>query len=92
MVLEGSTGYSGSFARQVTLNQDTAGGTRTKDILDALETSSREGGVILQGEGTFIAESAGEPVKFQFDAGFQGGRYVQVDGSPAAFTLSLIHI
>ena len=86
MVLEGSTGYSGSFARQVTLNQDTAGGARTKDILGALETSSREGGVVLQGEGTFIAESAGEPVKFQFDAGFQGGRYVQVDGSPAAFT------
>ena len=37
MVLEGSTGFSGAFARQVTLNQKSAEAALTADLLDALE-------------------------------------------------------
>ena len=55
MVLEGSTGFSGSFARQVTLNQVSANAALSGDLLDALELSAREGGIVLQGEGVFIS-------------------------------------
>lgn len=51
MVLEGSTGFSGSFARQVTLNQQTADEPISRELLGALEISAKEGGVVLQCEG-----------------------------------------
>ncbi len=59
MVLEGSTGVSGSFARQVTLNQTTTDDLLTDGLLDALEVSAREGGVVLQGDGVFIESTSG---------------------------------
>ena len=80
MVLEGSTGFSGSFARQVTLNKATAELSFTNDLLHALETSSGEGGIVLQSEGVLIKEAKGAPVKLQFDAEFGGRAYVRVDG------------
>ena len=64
MVTEGSTGFSGSFARQVTLNAVSAGAEQTDDLLDALELSAAEGGIVLQGEGVLIDErtaSSGAP-------------------------------
>ncbi|WP_394794222.1 ankyrin repeat domain-containing protein [Armatimonas sp.] len=51
MVTEGSTGFSGAFARQVTLSQATAKLPETAALLEALEQSAREGGTVLQGEG-----------------------------------------
>ena len=54
MVLEGSTGYSGSFARQVTLNQATSSDEQARDLLVALEASAAEGGIVLQGEGVLL--------------------------------------
>ena len=81
MVLEGSTGFSGSFARQVTLNKSTANEKLTSDLLDALEASATEGGVVLQVEGAFIANTKATPVKFQFD-----GAYIQTDGDRKSFT------
>ena len=54
MVLEHSTGYSGAFARQVTLNQQSVGDTITLDLLTALEQSAREDVVILKSHGAFI--------------------------------------
>ncbi|MDE0822336.1 MAG: hypothetical protein OSA95_14535, partial [Opitutales bacterium] len=59
MVLEGSTGFSGSFARQVTLSKGTADEVLTGDLLDALESSSAEGGIVLQVDGTFIHKTKG---------------------------------
>ncbi len=61
MVTEGSTGFSGSFARQVTLNADSAATARTDDLLDALELSAAEGGIVLQGEGVLIDDGRGAP-------------------------------
>ena len=81
MVLEGSTGFSGSFARQVTLNKSTANEKLTSDLLDALEASATEGGVVLQVEGAFIANTKATPVKFQFN-----GAYIQTDGDRKSFT------
>ena len=81
MVLEGSTGFSGSFARQVTLNKSTANEKLTGDLLDALEASATEGGVVLQVEGAFIANAKATPVTFQFN-----GAYIQTDGDRKSFT------
>lgn len=71
MVLEGSTGHSGSFARQVTLNESTAEEPLTNDLLDALETSCSEGGVVLQGEGVIFKSDQAFPVMFQFADGYK---------------------
>ncbi len=86
MVLEGSTGYSGSFARQVTLNKASAIDDLTGDLLGALELSAGEGGVVLEVDGVFIGGSKPQPVALQFDAQHKGGRYVKKDGDRRAFT------
>lgn len=84
MVLEGSTGFSGSFARQVTLNRSTHDRELTHDLLDALEKSAGEGAVVLHVEGVSIAGGEGTPVRLQFDAHHEGGRYVMVNGDRRA--------
>ncbi|NRB73427.1 MAG: ankyrin repeat domain-containing protein [Verrucomicrobiales bacterium] len=84
MVLEGSTGYSGSFARQVTLNQATSSDRQALDLLVALEASAAEGGIVLQGEGV-VLENEGESraaVTLQFD----GAAYVSLNGEDKRFT------
>ena len=71
MVLEGSTGFSGAFARQVTVNQTTAKSTITSSLLDALESTAREGGVVLQCEGVILKDDKTLPVMFQFSGGYK---------------------
>ena len=51
MVVEGSMGYSGSFARQVTLNPATLSRDDSMLIMNALERAAAEDGIILRGEG-----------------------------------------
>ena len=72
MVLEGSTGFSGSFARQTTLNKSDT----DEDLLAALEKSASEGGIVLQAEGAFIIGDESTTVKLQF----QNGKYVETTG------------
>ena len=86
MVLEGSTGFSGAFARQVTLNRESAGSSLTVDLLDALERSARDGGIVLQGEGAFKGDGKSTPVALQFDAQFKGGTYVKRYGDRESFS------
>jgi len=93
MVTEGSTGFSGSFARQVTLNPSSADAALTDDLLDALEQSSAGGGIVLQAEGVMIddgieggIESGRETktvtaVALQFDHRLNGGNYVARSGT-----------
>ncbi len=76
MVLEQSTGFSGTFARQVTLNTESVKEDLTGSLLDAMEVSAAEGGVVLEGEGVFIENGGSTPVELQFDPEFQGGVYV----------------
>ena len=71
MVLEGSTGFSGSFARQVTLNQSTAKDILTSSLLSALESAAGEGGVVLQCEGIILEDEKSNPVVLQFDDGYK---------------------
>lgn len=84
MVVEGSTGFSGSFARQVTLNTTSVKEDLTGSLFDALEVSATEGGVVLEGEGVFVDD--GEPIELQFDPEFQGGVYVSKARDRQAFT------
>jgi hypothetical protein len=90
MVLEGSTGFSGAFARQVTLNQSSATSALTGNLLDALELSAAEGGIVLQGEGVLIERGEdGEtatPLALQFDHREGNGSYVQHSGGSRVFT------
>ena len=77
MVLQNSTGFSGSFGRQVTLNEDTADTPLTERLLDALELSGEEGGIILQGEGVLMADDGASPLAVEFG----NGVYRTRDGS-----------
>jgi hypothetical protein len=76
MVIEGSTGFSGAFARQVSLNQDTANNADTVDLLQALEDSASEGGVVLGADGVLIEGQTVTPISLQFDR----TRYVSHSG------------
>lgn len=86
MVLEGSTGFSGAFARQVTLSQKSAENPLTTELLDALEQSARDGAIVLQGEGVFQGNGKARPVALQFDAGYKNGTYVETNGDRKSFT------
>ncbi|MXZ71308.1 MAG: hypothetical protein F4Z04_07360 [Acidobacteria bacterium] len=74
MVVEGSTGFSGAFARQVTLNHTSGETPLTEDLLDALELAAREGAILLRGEGLFLTGAAATSVALQFDSGFYSVR------------------
>ena len=66
MILEGSTGFSGSFARQATLNAETSQSPLTARLLNALERSAAEGAIRLQGEGARVARGVARPFAVEF--------------------------
>ena len=66
MVLQGSTGFPGSFARQVTLSEETAHLPFTASILSALELSAEEGAIHLQGEGLRVVDDNGQAIALEF--------------------------
>ena len=82
MVLEMSTGYSGAFARQVTLTKVSIADESTLELLAALEQASREGAVVLQGDGVRSGDDSSSAVNFQFGA---DGRYHEQFGD-SSFT------
>jgi len=71
MVLELGTGFSGSYARQLTLNSITATSTETSEMLSALEQSASEGGILLQAHGAMIGVNETVPI----DMAYQDGAY-----------------
>ena len=83
MVLEGSTGYPGAFARQVTLSRDTAGQPETRHLLRALVTAARQELVVLQGAGVWLRNGVGTAFSLQF-LGERG--FVMGLESPAAWS------
>ncbi len=86
MVLEGSTGYSGAFARQVTLSETSFDEELTLDLLDALEISDSEGGIILQGEGVLLGAETTIPVSLDFDADSGNGTYFDRNDEGRSFS------
>ena len=73
MVLESSTGFSGAFARQVTVSEATADARATRDLLDALEEAADEGAIVLRVDGVFLDEEGSRHVSL----GRRGDRYVE---------------
>ncbi len=88
MVLEGSTGFSGAFARQVTLDPSTASAASTAGLLDALEEAAAEGAIVLQGEGVWINAGKATPVGFEFQGDAKTGRYLERDAAGKTFARS----
>ena len=73
MVLQGGTGFHGSFARQVTLNHATAHRADTARLLQALETAAAEEAIVLQGEGARIARGQAKAIAVEF----RGNNYTE---------------
>ena len=86
MVLEGSTGFSGAFARQVTLNARSARTALTTDLLNALEQSASEGAIVLEGDGLLVDDAKATPVALQFRANRKPSDYVDRAGQRRSFT------
>ena len=83
MVVQGSTGFSGSFGRQVTLNSASANLSETETMLNYLERSATEGSIVLQAEGVQVNGSTSTPLEL----GYTNGSYVVRDsGNPEAFS------
>lgn len=77
IVLEGSTGFAGAFARQFTVNQFNFDDGLTTDLLSALESAATQETVVLEAEGAFIDGVAARKFEMQFDATYKGGVYVE---------------
>ena len=91
MVLEGSTGFPGAFARQVTLGKDsvdpkTERSSLTFDLLNAMEQASREGSVVLQADGVFIDGEKSAHASLRFDPKHDGGGYDTGEGDRAVYS------
>lgn len=69
MVLEGSTGQSGAFARQVTLNTGSAKDDQTLDLFSSLEQSASEGAIVLEGRGILAEEGKSSSIELQYHSG-----------------------
>ncbi|MCP4191429.1 MAG: hypothetical protein GY768_12460 [Planctomycetaceae bacterium] len=80
MVLEGSTGYSGAFARQVTIDRNNYQQELTTDLLKALERSAAEGAVVLTVDGMFLNKTESRRATLRFDARSNKPGYVERNG------------
>lgn len=85
MVLEGSTGFSGAFARQFTLNTSTSDNP-LKELISALELSAREGSVALHGSGVLLQPSGASPLKIEYRSTARGYQYIEVGAANRTFT------
>jgi len=66
MVLEGSTGFPGAFARQVTLDRDSVDRSETRALLDALLTAARQESVVVRASGTRLDSQTPVPLNLVF--------------------------
>ena len=83
MVVQGSTGFSGAFGRQVTLNEASANLAETATMLDYLERAAMEESIVLQAEGAQTSGGSSTPLEL----GYVDGRYVVRDSAnPEAFS------
>ena len=83
MVVQGSTGFSGAFGRQVTLNEASANLAETATMLDYLERAAMEESIVLQAEGAQTSSGSSTPLEL----GYVDGSYVVRDSAnPEAFS------
>ena len=82
MVTEGSTGFSGAFARTVTFDRANATDSGARDLLTALERAAGRGSIVLEVDGALVEGSVGMPVALAFN----GGSYVPREGGGESFS------
>ena len=93
MVLEGSTGFPGAFARQVTVNRQTARLEATGNLMRALVEASRQGTIELRGHGVRLDSQSSCELEFFGDSKTQGGiRFGTEDGSQGTDTEELLSL
>lgn len=88
MVLEGSTGFPGAYARQLTLDKETATDKSVLDLFSALVESARQGQTLLQADGVRLEITGSENFNVEFDPDFAGGAFVNRSGEAAAWPVS----
>ena len=76
MILEGSIGVPGSFARQVTLNAESVSKQVTLDLLNSLEVADQEGAIVLEGEGLLMVDD--ESVE-RVSVSYEDGKYSDLE-------------
>lgn len=81
MVLEGSTGFSGTFARQATLSEATVSDQTTVELIDAFERGATEQAVVLEVDGVLVEDEVAKPLSLQFVK----GSYLSKDASNLRF-------
>ena len=87
MVLEGSTGFPGAFARQATLNHLTAGDVLIRELTAALLDAARQGTVSLQSNGVSMSETAVKECTLSI-AGAAGNELrIEAEGQSRSVTL-----
>ena len=69
MVLEYSTGFSGTFARQVTLDENRTDSELTQELLDTLIAAADYGHIKLQADGLWIVDEEAQPVVLNYTDG-----------------------
>ena len=89
MILEGSVGFSGALGRQTTLNQRSARLQATTALLDALEQSADEGGVVLHGEGLLLPPDG---PRRALALEYRSGEYRERDGDTAFARAELVEL
>ena len=93
MVLEGSTGFSGAFARQVSLNKETARQSHTESFIAALEKADSEGAVVFEGQGVLINGERSDPINLRYSEGNKIKGYISdVDTSKIYTRKDLINL
>jgi YVTN family beta-propeller protein len=80
MVLEASTGFSGAFARQVTLNRKSADDLSTRILVETLEKSAMQGAIVLHADGVQIDGANSLPISLRFDPSDSAKAFVPRDG------------
>ena len=83
MILEGSIGLPGSFARQVTLSAESVTTTGTVELLAALEQADFEEAIVLEGEGIRINETGDNT---QLALSFDGSVYTDRNDDSISFS------
>lgn len=73
MVLQGSTGFPGAFARQVTLNRRSAASSDTTTLAQALIDAARQGTVKLVGAGIRLQGAMASPCEVRIVPGISTG-------------------
>ncbi|QDV44569.1 Ankyrin repeats (3 copies) [Stieleria neptunia] len=86
MVLEGSTGMSGAYGRQWTMNQSNVNDDQGRALLNALEQAASEEAITLRVEGTVIEGDVSTPIELVLQGEAKRTRYEDVNDLDAHYS------